>query len=460
MFFALVLVVTILVPLSATGDEGGRPDGTATPTPPAATDSEGTPGADEPDGGWDGDGPAPRVLHAGNVTIDGSACVGNDCNTDPPSPSYSFDTFRLMENNLRILAMDSSGGSFPTRDWQIEFNSTANGGQSYFMVRDCGNTASTGSTCGGTAQLTIEAGADNDSIYVDSSGNQGGNVGFGTTSPVVDLHVLSGNTPTLRLHQDTSSGFGTQTWDVAGNEANFFIRDVTNGSALPIRIEPGTASNTLYLDNQELVGIGTSSPAAALHVRKTDGNASILVEEASGTTAQRDLLALKNNGVTRFTIENTASGEGAWFWYVKNSGDMAFGGADAAGDEIQINETSGAVRILHDLVVDGTFSNPSDENRKSGFAAVDTGEVLAGLAALDVQTWSYNHEDAWVRHMGPTAQDFRAQFGLGTGTTHIALVDQLGVAYAAIQGLNDVVEAQGDLIEALEARVAALEAGS
>ena len=40
-----------------------------------------------------------------------------------------------------------------------------------------------------------EAGADNDSIYVDASGNQGGNVGFGTATPVVDLHVLSGNTP-------------------------------------------------------------------------------------------------------------------------------------------------------------------------------------------------------------------------------------------------------------------------
>jgi hypothetical protein len=69
--------------------------------------------------------------------------------------------------------------------------------------------------------------------------DDGGRVGLGTSTPVVDLHVVSGDSPTLRLEQNGSSGFTPQTWDVAGNETNFFVRDVTHSSNLPFRIRPG-----------------------------------------------------------------------------------------------------------------------------------------------------------------------------------------------------------------------------
>ena len=91
----------------------------------------------------------------------------------------------------------------------------------------------------GNSPFTIEAGAPSHSLYVDD----GGRLGFGTSTPVVELHVKDGDTPTLRLEQDGSSGFTPQTWDLAGNETNFFIRDVTNGSALPFRIRPGASSS-------------------------------------------------------------------------------------------------------------------------------------------------------------------------------------------------------------------------
>jgi hypothetical protein len=50
------------------------------------------------------------------------------------------------------------------------------------------------------------------------------------------------NTPGIRLAQSGGS-FGTQTWDVGGNEANFFVRDTTNGSTLPFRIRPGAPTS-------------------------------------------------------------------------------------------------------------------------------------------------------------------------------------------------------------------------
>ena len=52
------------------------------------------------------------------------------------------------------------------------------------------------------------------------------------------------NTPGIRLFQ-TGGSFGTQTWDVAGNEANFFVRDTTNGSKLPFRIRPGAPTSSI-----------------------------------------------------------------------------------------------------------------------------------------------------------------------------------------------------------------------
>ena len=74
-------------------------------------------------------------------------------------------------------------------------------------------------------------------LYIEADGD----IGIGTKDPVVDVHILSGNTPTLRLEQDGSSGFAAQTYDIAANEANFFIRDVTNGSKLVFKAKPRRA---------------------------------------------------------------------------------------------------------------------------------------------------------------------------------------------------------------------------
>jgi hypothetical protein len=119
-------------------------------------------------------------------------------------------------------------------DGLITPNDSANGGLDEFSIDDID---------GGRTPMTIEANAPSDSLYVDD----GGRLGLGTSIPVVKVHPVTGNTPTMRLEQNSSSGFTAQTWDVAGNEANFFIRDATNGSTLPFRIQPGSASDSLYV---------------------------------------------------------------------------------------------------------------------------------------------------------------------------------------------------------------------
>jgi hypothetical protein len=47
-----------------------------------------------------------------------------------------------------------------------------------------------------------------------------------------------------------------------------------------------------------------------------------------------------------------------------------------------------------------------------------------------------------VPHIGPMAQDFYAAFQVGPDDKHITMVDADGVAFAAIQGLNEIVKEQ------------------
>jgi hypothetical protein len=224
-----------------------------------------------------------------DLIVDGSICVGFDCVN---GEAFGFDTIRLKENNLRIKFEDTSTGAFPSRDWQLTANDSANGGQNKFSIDDID---------GGRTPFTIEAGAPSNSLYVDDAGR----VGLGTSTPVLELHVVNGDSPALRLEQNGSSGFTAQTWDIAGNETNFFVRDVTHGSLLPFRIKPSAPTNSLYVDTDGDVGLSTASPSASLHVKRTDGTAKLFVEE---TLAQpSDLLELTANGNPRMVWRDTAA---------------------------------------------------------------------------------------------------------------------------------------------------------
>jgi hypothetical protein len=104
------------------------------------------------------------------------------------------------------------------------------------------------------------------------------------------------------------------------------------------------------------------------------------------------------------------------------------------------------------------WSCTSDANLKERFAPVDAAAVLDRLVAMPVTTWSMRGDADATPHLGPTAQDFHAAFGLGGDDTTINTADAQGVALAAIQGLHALVTEQRAQIEALAAEVAELRA--
>jgi hypothetical protein len=174
--------------------------------------------------------PLKDVVTADDAIIQGSLCVGLDCVVNE---SFGFDTIRLKENNTRIKFEDTSTGTgFPSTDWQLTANDSAAGGANKFSIDD---------VTAATTPFTITGAAPTNSIFVDSSGR----LGLGTATPVLKVHENSSDTPAFRFEQNNSGGFTAQTWDVAGNEANFFVRDVTGGSRLPFRIRPGAPTSSI-----------------------------------------------------------------------------------------------------------------------------------------------------------------------------------------------------------------------
>jgi hypothetical protein len=381
-----------------------------------------------------------ETVISGDLTVYNSLCVGFDCLANE---TYGADTIRLKENNLRIHVDDTStAAGFPNQDWRLEFNSQASGGAEYFRVIDV------------TANrniMTLEASAPSNSLVVDN----GGRVGFGTANPVVELHVSNGDTPTLRLEQNTSSGFAAQVWDVAGNESNFFVRDATNGSTLPFRIFPGASSSQLIIDDTNRIGMGTTSPSSALHLRRTDGSAQALVEETSGTVATRTLLRLSNNGGAGFALVNSNSAQ-EWRF---DTGGADFNITLVGTGELAQLDTSGNLTIDGDLTANGT-NYPSSRSLKANFAVVDPEDVLNRLARVPVSTWTYKSDPA-RRHIGPVTEDFSSAFDFLEADGKLNTIDLHGVALAAIQGLSATMTtelAKKDArIRELEERLLALE---
>ncbi|MEM7049326.1 MAG: hypothetical protein AAF604_06690 [Acidobacteriota bacterium] len=278
-----------------------------------------------------------------DLIVDGSACIGFDCVN---GESFGFDTIRLKENNLRIKFDDTSvAASFPRTDWQLTANASANGGASKFSIDDIS---------GSRTPFTVEANARSHSLYVDD----GGRVGIRTSTPSTEIHVIDGDTPTLRLQQDGSSGFAPQTWDVAGNETNFFIRDVSSGSTLPFRIRPGAPTSSIFIDVDGDVGLGTASPDEELHVLGTGGDTMVKIEETNGTSAQRTLLELENNGRVEFRLTDSNSSS-EWVFANANNGNEFIATKGGTGvNEMVINATTGDMTIAGDYFSDTCGGSP------------------------------------------------------------------------------------------------------
>ena len=312
-----------------------------------------------------------------------SACIGNDCTN---GENFGFDTLRLKENNLRIKFDDTSNsGSFPNNDWQLTANDSNNGGLNKFSIDDI---------TGGKTPFTIEAGAPTNSLYVDD----GGRVGLGTSTPVVELHVVDGDSPALRLEQNGSSGFTAQTWDVAGNETNFFVRDVTHSSKIPFKIKPSAPTNSLFINSDGKIGLGTASPSYPMELSKTGSAATFVANQTDGATAMISagasyvfIGALSNNDFRLLVNDQPRM-------TIDTSGEVGIG-TTSPNYPLEVATANGAY-----LNTSGNWVNPSSRTLKENIKSLTAEEAITTLNALNPVKYNYK-VDKTEQYVGFIAED-------------------------------------------------------
>jgi hypothetical protein len=379
-----------------------------------------------------------------DLIVLGSTCIGFDCVNNM---SFGSDTLILRENQLRIFFSDSSVGSFPTNDWRLLANGaeTAN----FFALQDEG--------AGSFSQVfRIDSGAASGALRID----QFNRVGLGTNTPVLKLHLNFSDTPGTRYEQNGNSGFTPQTWDVAGNEVNFFVRDVTGGSRLPFRIRPGAPTSSIDIAASGSVGIGTASPANRLDVLRTDpffevgrfrntaqAGATIQYVDNSGAPieigSQNGKATIRTSSIERLTIDsagNVGIGTTAPGARLHTTGSVRFAGVANCG--------AGIVSAA-----DGTLSCLASSMRFKNLAGELAPHVaLANVMALRPQTGAYKDTpdvpEHWLIAEDVAAVD-PALVGLAEGKPHVVKTQNI------VADLVAVVQQQQRRIDQLERRLAA-----
>jgi hypothetical protein len=372
--------------------------------------------------GMDGGLSVQDVVQADDLIIQGSLCTGFDCVNNE---DFGFDTIILKENNLRIFFNDTSVGAFPSNDWRIVANDSASGGANFLAFED---------VTGAKVPFKVTAGAPTNSLFISSNGD----IGRGTSTPVLDFHANTSDTPGIRLEQNSSGGFTAQTWDIGANEANFFVRDVTGGSKLPLRIRPGAPTSSLDIAANGNIGVGTAAPTADLDVSNTGANTIFIVRRTDGAILRFAA------GLNQATIGTST--DSPFAFQVNSITKMSLASNGTLTVQGPVNATA--------------FNVSSDKHVKENFAQINTQSVLERLSAIPITTWNYKENDGGNMHMGPMAQDFYAAFGLGTDNKHISTVDADGVAFASIQALYQQNQSLQTEVDALHAKVMSMESGT
>ena len=327
-----------------------------------------------------------------DLIVQGSICAGFDCVNNE---NFGTDTIRVKENNVRIQFDDtSSTAGFATNNWQLRANAQPSGGASFFGIVDQGATGN-GET--GTIVVQVDAGAPANSLRVSSAGD----VGIKTATPVLDMHANTSDTPGIRLEQNNTGGFTAQTWDVAGNEANFFVRDVTGGSLLPFRIRPGAPTSSIDISASGDVGIRTASPGAPLDV---SGNTFIVGSDLNATTRTNSADKVSRVAVPPFTTTNLN------FAYVA--------GAATSTDNIAAVGGSAGGFAAATRVVFHTAANTNTDNGTERMRITSIGRVGIGTTAPD-QLLSVNGDaskvggGSWLSFSDERLKNVKGRFNTG-----------------------------------------------
>jgi hypothetical protein len=236
---------------------------------------------------------------------------------------------------------------------------------------------------------------------------------------------------------------GTQ-WD-DGNIGYFSLAIGENVRAsgdhgIALGLRSTAAGSSTFAAGEDNTASGAASVALGYHAHTNARQGSFVFSDRSSVDSLRAGVNHSANwrvsgGFRIFTSSNLSTG----VTIQSGATTSNWGQANAA-----ISTSTGAY-----LSTAGAWINTSDVNRKHLFLEMPGEEVLTRLRSVPIRTWTYRVDGDSVRHIGPTAQDFRRAFGLGSDSVSIATIDADGVSLAAIKSLDARSQRQRSEIAAL-----------
>jgi hypothetical protein len=212
---------------------------------------------------------------------------------------------------------------------------------------------------------------------------------------------------------------------------------------LKIWFNDGTHGSQLLSPNQRIASVAYAFGAGAVG------------DTSTGAVAFPSGNQLKIQGPGGIKLQTGGSGTGVTLTTSTDSQNT--NGLNVDGDITSTSVLTAAVGTFSGDVSANSFNTTSDRNVKEKFRPIDSREILSHLVSLPIETWTFKQDKTGVQHIGPMAQDFYAAFKVGMDDRHIATVDEEGVALAAIQGLNEIVQKQNAELSAKAKEIDALE---
>jgi len=300
--------------------------------------------------------------------------------------------------------------------------------------------------------------------------NSSGNVGIGTVSPSVALHISSSQDVPFRIETTGNGAVGFDLWRsgvrkgtfgivknagqfVDGSVANDLVFRPDGGGNFIFANSAATIQNMVIL-NTGNVGIGTTTPYSKLSVWGSGTGSNILANFVN--SASTSVLSIFENGnvgigktapSTALDVVGTASSTGLQvngsgsiteFLGVGTTSQTDYGIKIATGSTYPIYDDSGA-----HLTPVGTWTNAPSWSWYKNIQDVPNG-YLDKIRETPVYEWKYRDEtiDGMNRyasdqttHLSPFLDDYNRIFGLGI-SNGINLQDWVGVTFVGLKELD------------------------
>ena len=206
--------------------------------------------------------------------------------------------------------------------------------------------------------ITYSTGSSSSDNYIYMSGS----LGIGTAAPAHPLVIYGAQDMSAQIQTTKTNGAAylrfvndARHWRLGVTTNDSFTLYDNTGTATPFIVEAGAGTNTLVVDSNSRVGIGTNSPAVSLHIVDT-GDEIIRLQDSNAAgspyisfyqqTTRRGLIQLSGSAGTlrlsseygdiAFETANTAgSGADVEYMRIKAGGNVGIG-TDSPGEKLEV----------------------------------------------------------------------------------------------------------------------------